>query len=87
MRSELGGNFESLIVGLITPPTEYLARQLNKAMKGAGADKNAICEILVTRSNEELKELVATYERCIFSFIIHIFLFYFHLPTETDINS
>lgn len=63
LRSELGGNFESLIVGLITPPTEYLARQLNKAMKGAGADKNAICEILVTRSNEELKELVATYER------------------------
>lgn len=63
MRSELGGNFESLIVGLITPPTDYLARQLNKAMKGAGTDSNAVSEILVTRSNEELKELGVAYER------------------------
>lgn len=63
MRSELGGNFESLIVGLITPPVEYLARQLNKAFKGMGTDDNAVIEILATRSNEEMKELNTTYER------------------------
>ncbi|XP_065213025.1 annexin B10-like isoform X2 [Planococcus citri] len=63
LRSELGGNFESLIVGLITPPVEYLARQLNKAFKGVGTDGNAVIEILVTRSNEELKELVNMYEK------------------------
>lgn len=62
MRSELGGKFESLIVGLITPPAKYLARQLNKAMEGIGTDANTVIEILCTRSNQELKELVEAYE-------------------------
>lgn len=63
LRSELGGNFESLIVGLITPPVEYLARQLNKAFKGMGTDDNAVIEIVVSRSNEEMKELCSIYEK------------------------
>lgn len=75
LKSELGGNFESLIVGLITPPTEYLAKQLNKAMKGFGTDTNTVIEILVTRSSGELKDLVAIYEKCMCD-KFHIWLFY-----------
>ncbi|KAK7598122.1 hypothetical protein V9T40_006357 [Parthenolecanium corni] len=63
LRSELGGNFESLIVGLIYPPVEYLARQLNKAFKGMGTDANAVIEILITRTNEEIKEIAKAYEK------------------------
>lgn len=63
LRSELGGNFESLIVGLIYPPVDYLARQLNKSFKGMGTDANAVIEILITRTNEEIKEIAKAYEK------------------------
>ncbi|XP_065213023.1 annexin B10-like isoform X2 [Planococcus citri] len=62
LRSELGGKFESLIVGLITPPAQYLARQLNKAMDGLGTNSNVLIEVISTRTNEEMKDVVEAYE-------------------------
>ncbi|XP_054287999.1 annexin B10-like isoform X1 [Macrosteles quadrilineatus] len=63
LKSELGGKFEDVIIGLMSPPVEYLCQQLNKAMKGAGCDEMALIEILCTRSNKEIKEINETYER------------------------
>lgn len=62
LKSELTGKFEDFIIALMRPPTEYLCRQLHKAFDGFGTDKLALVEILCTRSNAEIKEIVATYE-------------------------
>lgn len=62
LKSELGGKFEDVIVGLMLPPDQYLCKQLNKAMAGMGTDDSALVEILCTKNNEEIKKLVAVYE-------------------------
>ncbi|KAF4517730.1 hypothetical protein B566_EDAN002935 [Ephemera danica] len=63
LKSELGGRFEDVIVGLMDPPVDYMAKQLHKAMEGAGTDETAIVEILCPRNNREIKEIVVAYER------------------------
>lgn len=63
LKSELGGNFEDVIIGLMLPPVEYICRELNKAMSGVGCDTMALAEILCSRSNKEIKDIVTNYER------------------------
>lgn len=58
----MGGKFEDVIVGLMLPPDEYLCKQLHQAMDGAGTEENTLVEIICTKTNEEVKKLVATYE-------------------------
>lgn len=62
LKSELGGKFEDLIVALMYDPLEYLCKQVHKAMSGIGTNEEALVEILCTKSNEEIQELVAKYE-------------------------
>lgn len=62
LKSELSGKFEDFIIALMRPPTEYLCKQLHQAFSGIGTDERALVEILCTKSNAELKEIVATYE-------------------------
>lgn len=63
LKSELGGKFEDVIVGLMMPPEEYLCKQLHKAMDGAGTEEEALVEILCSRGNDEVQQLVDTYEK------------------------
>nr|XP_022917581.1 annexin B10-like isoform X1 [Onthophagus taurus] len=62
LKSELGGHFEDVIVALIMPPTEYLCRELNRAMDGAGTDEETLIEIICSRENGEICKIVDTYE-------------------------
>jgi len=62
LKSELGGNFESVIVGLMMPTATYCAQYLNKAMKGLGTDEETLVEILCSRSQEEVLRIAAAYQ-------------------------
>ena len=63
LKSELGGHFEDVILALVTPPEEYLCKQLHRAMEGMGTEEDTLIEIICSRSNSEVETLVETYER------------------------
>ena len=50
MESELRGDFEELILGLMMTPTEYDAYCLHDAMEGVGTSEAALIGILCTRN-------------------------------------
>ncbi len=61
IRSETSGNFEILLVALLTPTIQYYCEALNYAMTGAGTDEDVLIEVMCTMSNAEIKQIGATY--------------------------
>lgn len=64
LKSELRGNFEDVIIALMTPPVEYQAKELHKAISGLGTDEDTIVEILGIHNNDEVKNIKDVYEGC-----------------------
>ncbi|OQR68889.1 annexin A13-like [Tropilaelaps mercedesae] len=63
LKSELSGNFESVIIGLMTPLDEYLAQQIKAAIKGIGTEESVLIELLCTRNNAEIEAIKDAYKR------------------------
>lgn len=63
LKSELTGNFENLMVALMTPLDELLAMEVKRAIKGLGTDEDLLIEIFCTRSNAEIEAIKAAYQR------------------------
>ncbi|KAK9540578.1 hypothetical protein VZT92_003020 [Zoarces viviparus] len=63
LKGELGGKFETLIVGLMTDPLAYDVSSLRNAIKGAGTDEKVLVEILASRTPQQVKEIVAAYRK------------------------
>ncbi|KAL1423639.1 hypothetical protein MTO96_021014 [Rhipicephalus appendiculatus] len=63
VKSALRTNFEDIIVGLLYPLHEYLARELRKAIAGLGTDEDCLIEILCTHSNEDIRLIKDHYQR------------------------
>lgn len=63
LKSELGGKFEDLILGLMALPVEYMAKELNRAMAGIGTNESTLIEIICSNNKRDVKTLSETYER------------------------
>lgn len=57
------------------PTDEYCAKQLHKAMKGAGTTEDVLVEILCSRPYDEIQKIAASYETSnIYFFVFNILL-------------
>ncbi|XP_055298593.1 annexin B11 isoform X2 [Sitodiplosis mosellana] len=63
IRSETSGNFENLLVALLTPIVDFYVKELHDAMAGIGTDEDVLIEMLCTMSNYEIHTIKHAYER------------------------
>ncbi|XP_075712262.1 annexin A6 isoform X2 [Rhinoderma darwinii] len=62
LKSELSGTVAKLILALMMTPAQFDAKQLNKAIAGAGTDEKVLIEILATRNNQEIQAINEAYQ-------------------------
>ncbi|XP_078241755.1 annexin A6 isoform X4 [Pogona vitticeps] len=62
LKSEISGPLAKVILGLMMTPAQYDAKQLKKAMEGAGTDESVLIEILATRTNQEIQAINEAYK-------------------------
>ncbi|XP_061603676.1 annexin A4 [Phyllopteryx taeniolatus] len=63
LSSELSGNFQSVVLGLLMLAPVYDASELRTAIKGAGTEEACLIDILASRSNAEIKTINAFYKK------------------------
>lgn len=61
LEGDTHGDFEDLLVALVTPPALYDCREIIKAIKGAGTTESTLTEIFASRSNRQIKALSEAY--------------------------
>ncbi|XP_056137118.1 annexin A3a isoform X2 [Lampris incognitus] len=61
LKGDTHGDFEDLLVALVTPPAVYDCHEVIRAMKGAGTKDGILIEILASRSNQQIKALCDAY--------------------------
>ncbi|PWA21701.1 hypothetical protein CCH79_00003115 [Gambusia affinis] len=62
LKSELGRDFEDLVLAMLKTPSQFDASELREAIKGAGTDEACLIEILSSRSNAEIQEINRVYK-------------------------
>lgn len=63
LKSELSGDFEKVMVGLMMLPAEFDASCIRAAVRGLGTDEAALIEVLCSRTNEEMQAMKAAYKK------------------------
>ena len=82
LKSELSGDFEKTMIGLVMPLAEYLASEVKRAVKGLGTDEAVLIEIICTRNNEEMSAIKDAYKKCKYL----VFLIRCHVMTHVTIE-
>ncbi|TMS17641.1 Annexin A6 [Larimichthys crocea] len=62
LKYELTGKFERLIVSLMRTPAYHDAKEIHDALKGAGTNERCLIEVLASRNNNQIHEMVAAYK-------------------------
>lgn len=62
LKNALSGNLEAVILGLLKTPAQFDASELKASMKGLGTDEDTLIEIVCSRTNSELHEIVQAYK-------------------------
>uniref|UniRef100_A0A3B4BNF6 Annexin n=1 Tax=Pygocentrus nattereri TaxID=42514 RepID=A0A3B4BNF6_PYGNA len=63
LKSELGGKLETLIVAMMATPVMFDVTSLRNAIKGAGTNEKVLIEILASRTQNEIREIIKTYKQ------------------------
>nr|XP_019937972.1 PREDICTED: annexin A3 [Paralichthys olivaceus] len=61
LEGDTHGDFEDLLVALVTPPALYDCHEVIGAIKGAGTTESTLTEIFSSRSNRQIKALSEAY--------------------------
>ncbi|XP_040899231.1 annexin A3a [Toxotes jaculatrix] len=61
LKGDTHGDFEDVLVALITPPAAYDCHEVMRAIKGAGTKESILIEIFASRSNQQIKALSDVY--------------------------
>nr|XP_033780382.1 annexin A1-like [Geotrypetes seraphini]XP_033780391.1 annexin A1-like [Geotrypetes seraphini]XP_033780400.1 annexin A1-like [Geotrypetes seraphini] len=62
LKKAVSGNLEGVVLSLLKTPAEFDAHELKYATKGLGTDEDCLVEILVSRSNSEIREIKVAYK-------------------------
>ncbi|XP_029372483.1 annexin A3b [Echeneis naucrates] len=61
LEGDTHGDFEDLLVALLTPPEVYDCNEIIHAIKGPGTSESTLTEIFASRSNRQIKVINETY--------------------------
>lgn len=61
LEGDTHGDFEDLLVALVTPPAVYDCHEVMKAIKGAGTTESTLTEIFASRSNKQINAMSEAY--------------------------
>lgn len=62
LHDKLSGKFRDIVIALMTPLKEYLCKELHKSLTGLTTDEDALVEILCTKTNREMTQLIEAYD-------------------------
>ncbi|XP_059158665.1 annexin A7-like [Physella acuta] len=65
LKGELSGDYKELVMALFVSPAEFDAWCIKEAIYGLGTDEQALVEILLTRTNDQIKEIRAVYPKVV----------------------
>ncbi|XP_054290147.1 annexin B9-like isoform X2 [Macrosteles quadrilineatus] len=63
LKSELSGNFENLIVALMTPIPEFQAQEIHHAISGIGTNESTLVELMCSATNNEIHTMRQAYQK------------------------
>jgi len=62
LKSELSGKFEDLVLALMKPHFEFLAKEVHDAIAGIGTDEETIVEVICSATNQEIHAIKSAYQ-------------------------